>query len=67
MAKMGSILLVAASALLLALGVILRLTLRALDLQVRDLYFVVYPRHLLLLSVVMFAAAVLLWRARATH
>jgi hypothetical protein len=66
-AKLFFALLLAGGVLLLALGGLLAFTIRSLDLQIFDVYFVVLPRYLLLLSGALLLAAFLVWRTMVLH
>ena len=46
---------------------ILAFTIRSLDLQILDIYFVILPRYLLLLSAVLLLAAFVVWKAMVFH
>jgi hypothetical protein len=67
MAKFLLALLLAGSVLFLVLGVVLAFTIRSLDLQLSDVYFVVLPRYLFLLSVGLLLAAFVVWKTTILH
>jgi len=46
---------------------ILAFTIRSLDLQIFDIYFVILPRYLLLLSAGLLLAAFVVWKAMAAY
>jgi hypothetical protein len=66
-AKLFSVLLLAGSLLFSVLGSVLAFTIRSLDLQILDLYFVVLPRYLFLLSAALLLAAFVIWKTVVLH
>jgi len=67
MAKIFSGLLLAGSVLCLVFAGILAFTIRSLDMQIFDVYFVILPRYLLLLSAGLLLAAFVVWKALVPH
>jgi hypothetical protein len=67
MPKLLSIVLFAGSALFLILALVLALTKGSLDVSVHDFYFVVLPRYLLLIAVVLFTAGWIVRRLVPAH
>lgn len=65
MLKVFSISLFAGAAILLVLGGVLRFTIHSFDLQILDVYFVVLPRYLWLLSAALALAALAVRRCLA--
>jgi hypothetical protein len=62
MAKTLSTLLLAGGVLFFVLAGVLALTIRSLDLQILDVYFVILPRYLFLLSAGLLLAAFVIWK-----
>ncbi len=67
MPKLVSLVLFIASAVFLILSLVLVLTKGALDVSVLDYYFVVLPRYLLLIAVVLFGAGWIVRRLVPAH
>ena len=66
-AKIFSGVLLAGGVLCVIVAGILAFTIRSLDLQILDIYFVILPRYLLLLSAVLLLAAFVVWKAMVFH
>ena len=66
-AKIFSGLFLAGGVLCVVFAGILAFTIRSLDLQILDIYFVILPRYLLLLSAVLLLAAFVVWKALVFH
>ena len=62
MPKTASTVLFAGSAVFLILALVLALTAGALDMSVLDVYFIVQPRYLFLIAVILFTAGWLVRR-----
>jgi hypothetical protein len=67
MAKISSELLLAVGILCSVLAGVLAFTIRSLDVQILDVYFVVLPKYLLLLSVGLLLAAFAIWKVMVSH
>ena len=67
MAKIFSGVLLTGSVLCVVFAGILVFTIRSLDLQILDIYFVIRPRYLLLLSGGLLLAAFVVWKAMVSY
>ena len=66
-AKIFSGVLLAGGVLCLIFAGILAFTMHSLDLQILDIYFVILPKYLLLVSAVLLLAAFVVWKAMVFH
>jgi len=66
-AKLFSGLLLGGSSLCLISAVILALTIRSLDLQIFDIYFVVLPKYLLFAGAGLLLVALVVWKLIGPH
>jgi hypothetical protein len=60
-------LLAGGGALCIVLAGVVAVTVRSIDLQILDVYFVVAPRYLCLLSAALFLAALVVWKTMVSH
>ena len=67
MAKVFSGMLLAGGVLFIVSAVVLARTVRSLDLQIFDVYFVVLPRYLFFLALGLFLGAFIIWKAVVAH
>jgi hypothetical protein len=65
--KIFSGVLLAGGVLCVVFAGILAFTMHSLDLLIFDIYFVILPRYLLLVSAVLLLAAFLVWKAMVFH
>jgi hypothetical protein len=66
-AKVFSGMLLAGGVLFIVSAVVLARTVRSLDLQIFDVYFVVLPRYLFFLALGLFLGAFIIWKAVVAH
>jgi hypothetical protein len=66
-AKVFSGMLLAGGVLFIVSAVVLARSVRSLDLQIFDVYFVVLPRYLFFLALGLFLGAFIIWKAVVAH